>query len=314
MDTKTKEKRHRIATCLNSWRKNHSVRETAQELNIKRHQIEKLLLYSKTYCTSIYRQRNMIKKNIYIKNSPLRKRVAKWLRIWKKSRSLQELSRKTKCSVKCVQSTLQLSSSYCNRSIYTAGDHLFAERWAKKLAAINHLGGECWNCSERNPFKLQFHHINKNSKTDTISNLIHRNLAWKTIKEEADLCAVLCENCHAKHHHMRQKNVKTKQHLMKHFGFKACTICGLDDPRCLDFHHKRDRKYQISTIVQECTKYSFQGQIKTFERHRNEIEKCEIICSNCHANITVNNKRFRDLMLLIRIRTRLINTKYLITI
>ena len=42
---------------------------------------------------------------------------------------------------------------------------------SKKLKAINYLGGKCSECNESYIFKLDFHHIDPNTKEFNISNM-----------------------------------------------------------------------------------------------------------------------------------------------
>ena len=57
-------------------------------------------------------------------------------------------------------------------------------------------------------------------------------------------------------------------------GAKGCSRCGINNPVVLDFHHKDDknRNFGISAVRREVG----------FKKLQEEIEKCEVICSNCH--------------------------------
>ncbi len=57
-----------------------------------------------------------------------------------------------------------------------------------------------------------------------------------------------------------------------------CADCGISyPPHILDFDHLRDKKFGISG----------QGiKDNTLENIKKEIEKCEIVCSNCHRHRT----------------------------
>ena len=50
--------------------------------------------------------------------------------------------------------------------------------------------------------------------------------------------------------------------------------CGESDPACLDFHHAGDNKEKNVSILVNSS-----SSIKTIE---NEINKCIVLCSNCH--------------------------------
>lgn len=68
-----------------------------------------------------------------------------------------------------------------------------------KIKAINYLGGECEICSyDRCPTALEFHHINEEEKSFSISSNL--NKAWNKIKDELDKCALVCANCHREIH------------------------------------------------------------------------------------------------------------------
>ena len=55
----------------------------------------------------------------------------------------------------------------------------------------------------------------------------------------------------------------------------GCVRCAEDDPACLDFHHTdTDRK---ETTISSMISYGYSK-----ERLLAEIEKCEILCANCH--------------------------------
>lgn len=54
----------------------------------------------------------------------------------------------------------------------------------------------------------------------------------------------------------------------------ACLSCGETDPDCLDFHH-RDPGSKAMTVSQ-----AMRGP--SFARLKAEIEKCDVICANCH--------------------------------
>jgi hypothetical protein len=55
----------------------------------------------------------------------------------------------------------------------------------------------------------------------------------------------------------------------------GCNRCDEDDPICLEFHHlEPDNK--IDTIA-NMIKFNY-----SYEEIFNEINKCEVLCSNCH--------------------------------
>ncbi|OLZ42355.1 hypothetical protein A6E15_15885 [Natrinema saccharevitans] len=59
---------------------------------------------------------------------------------------------------------------------------------------------------------------------------------------------------------------------------RGCSRCGADSVACLDFHH-----------VETATKEMAVGKMVTYgygkDRLREEFEKCEILCANCHRKL-----------------------------
>lgn len=56
---------------------------------------------------------------------------------------------------------------------------------------------------------------------------------------------------------------------------QKCTICGEDAECCLQFHHIKDKKYNISQAVRYLNPELF----------KLELDKCICVCMNCHAKI-----------------------------
>jgi hypothetical protein len=58
----------------------------------------------------------------------------------------------------------------------------------------------------------------------------------------------------------------------------ACIECGETHPACLDFHH-RDPAAKEGTVARLVAK-----NVK-LERVKAEIEKCDVLCANCHRKL-----------------------------
>ena len=56
----------------------------------------------------------------------------------------------------------------------------------------------------------------------------------------------------------------------------GCSNCGLKDKRCLHLHH-RDSETKKRSVAQLIGK----GYI--FKTVKTEVEKCEVLCANCHS-------------------------------
>jgi hypothetical protein len=75
------------------------------------------------------------------------------------------------------------------------------------------------------------------------------------------------------------KNIANKQRNIKWFNEYRknlkCVKCDENHPACLEFHHIDPKKKEYSVSMLIYGTYS----IKTI---LNEINKCEVLCSNCH--------------------------------
>ena len=62
-----------------------------------------------------------------------------------------------------------------------------------------------------------------------------------------------------------------------------CEICGFSHVACLDFHHVNsdDKEIEVSTLVASGNK----------KRILKEIEKCIVLCSNCHRIHHFNERK-----------------------
>ncbi len=59
---------------------------------------------------------------------------------------------------------------------------------------------------------------------------------------------------------------------------RGCEMCGEDEPVCLDFHHTSgDKTASVGTLATG-------GYAK--DTVLEEIEKCELLCANCHRKVT----------------------------
>ena len=62
-------------------------------------------------------------------------------------------------------------------------------------------------------------------------------------------------------------------YLLKH----PCVDCGEKDIIVLEFDHLRDKKKGIAHLVKDVVRWNTIAE---------EIEKCEVVCANCHAKRT----------------------------
>ena len=69
---------------------------------------------------------------------------------------------------------------------------------------------------------------------------------------------------------------------VEHLGGK-CSRCGYHKyPELLEFHHKNPEEKEFSIALR--------GHSRSWARVKAEIEKCALLCANCHREIHVEQK------------------------
>jgi len=69
---------------------------------------------------------------------------------------------------------------------------------------------------------------------------------------------------------------KRQDYVTAYKAAKGCKYCPEKEPCCLDLHHRKDKLYDVSTMIRD---------IKPLELIDLEIAKCDVACRNCHAKI-----------------------------
>jgi hypothetical protein len=64
---------------------------------------------------------------------------------------------------------------------------------------------------------------------------------------------------------------------------RPCVDCGESDPVVLEFDHLADKKFAVSTGL----------RCRRWEDVLKEIDKCEVVCANCHRRRTARRGGFR---------------------
>lgn len=166
----------------------------------------------------------------------------------------------------------------------------FILRYYKKIKCIEYLGGKCEKCGDTNIFHLVFHH-NTDEKDFDISDIWGKHLS--DIKKELKKCILLCDNCHRELHFDKiidnNKFRKSKEIFVEYKGNK-CNKCGYN--KCLaalTFHHldKNEKDFDIGSI---CVRIDSLNNLN--ESLIKELDKCELLCTNCHRELHVDIERF----------------------
>lgn len=71
----------------------------------------------------------------------------------------------------------------------------------------------------------------------------------------------------------RKKEIRTWMRSLR----LACSKCGEDHPACLDFHHRDPKKKEFNLSSGMVSTYGYSK-----EKILREMEKCDVLCSNCH--------------------------------
>lgn len=91
----------------------------------------------------------------------------------------------------------------------------------------------------------------------------------------------------------RNKRELLKDACLQYLGGKICSICvsSLEMSCCYDFHHKLGIKEEnISKMIARKTKLDKELKV--------ELDKCAIVCVNCHRKITAGVMPVESLKLL----------------
>ena len=161
--------------------------------------------------------------------------------------------------------------------------HTKVLKYAKKIKSINYLGGECTKCQEKNIFKLCFHHLNPNLKNTNLENNILANMKWDSLKKELDKCIVLCQNCHREEHYINNHGGDfrriNKKIFLEYKGI-SCVKCSYDKCEAsLSFHHLNlsMKEFNIGKVNER-----FDSIQNLNTKILNELDKCIVLCFNCH--------------------------------
>jgi hypothetical protein len=76
----------------------------------------------------------------------------------------------------------------------------------------------------------------------------------------------------------KKYKIKAKEIVYEHLKDHPCVDCGEDNIIVLEFDHFRDKKYNISNLLN--------GRVGTPRIILEEIAKCEVRCANCHRKKT----------------------------
>ena len=105
-----------------------------------------------------------------------------------------------------------------------------------------------------------------------------------------------CRSAYKKEHYARNKQRyidsarrRSKRIIAERSGYllsflreHPCVDCGEDDPLVLEFDHLRDKEFSIGDGIRD----------RPWNKVLAEIEKCEVVCANCHRRRTNRRGKF----------------------
>lgn len=120
------------------------------------------------------------------------------------------------------------------------------------------------------------------------------DFAWRRKPGQHDSFCRPCRSVYGKQHYsanrqryidqaraIKQKlRLERTAYLIQYFKAHPCTDCGEEDPVVLEFDHLRDKAFDIGAGL---TSTSWQKLL-------DEIEKCEVVCANCHRRRTARRR------------------------
>jgi hypothetical protein len=83
--------------------------------------------------------------------------------------------------------------------------------------------------------------------------------------------------------HVKRRKDSIKKWLENYKSNLVCSKCGENHPATIDFHHKKGymKERAISQLV-------YDGY--SINKIKEELNKCEILCANCHRKLHYKNK------------------------
>lgn len=132
----------------------------------------------------------------------------------------------------------------------------------------------CKQCGVDDPAVLDFHHTDPETKRMGISEMVTYGYGKTELRSEIETCEILCTNCHRKEHFEVPETGQQRWVYEYKAESNGCPRCTETAPACLVFHH--------SSGERRATVASLAGDDYPKRELRAEIQKCELLCANCH--------------------------------
>jgi transcription elongation factor Elf1 len=106
----------------------------------------------------------------------------------------------------------------------------------------------------------------------------------KAKNKRANICKE-CQRVYKLDHYYRNKEAHYNRNKKTIFKLRSyvsevkkegnCVLCGEKEISCLDFHHLSDKDMEIARLINR----------GSLIRLKKEIEKCVLLCANCHRKL-----------------------------
>lgn len=80
----------------------------------------------------------------------------------------------------------------------------------------------------------------------------------------------------------QNRKLQVKMYKYNYYKEHPCIDCGETDPVVLQFDHLKEKSINVSKIKM------------SLDSLKKEIEKCEVVCANCHARRTAKQAGWYD--------------------
>lgn len=81
----------------------------------------------------------------------------------------------------------------------------------------------------------------------------------------------ICSECYGNSKKMRKNKIRNQ--ILEYKKTLKCIKCNNNDYRVLEFHHNGNKDFNISDA---------KSKGYSFEKIKKEIQKCSVLCANCH--------------------------------
>lgn len=132
---------------------------------------------------------------------------------------------------------------------------------------------QCVTCHKDEIFALKFERINRNTKAESVTELLQRAASFKKIAAEIVKCKVICANCRMKS--IPQNKTKTSPKLLSYLKSNPCTQCGETDPSVLEINSTKRDKRQV--LCANCHEVKKAAEVLPAVYIASSIRNCEMV-------------------------------------